>query len=228
MSGMGMDDAERQVNVLHRTMGEQNAQQQKRLPIPPAWKRLQQSLQPPSIVKIALVLLVVVAARGLVHVSSAHGDDAYLGPKIPPHVLDLRDVILTAAHSGNIEELKSAFDVSGSVPDLGISPRSDPIKALKDRSADPNGRDTLAALVQALEMPPAALPLGNDIENNLIYVWPGLSTRPLDKLTPSEQVDLYRLVSPELAADMRAKKRWLWWRVIIGADGTWTLFRKSN
>jgi hypothetical protein len=169
-----------------------------------------------------------VVAAALVHDCPAVGQEGADGLKLPPHVVDLRDAILTAARSGNIEELRSAFDVSGTVPDLGISPRSDPIKALKDRSDDPQGRDTLAALIEILDMPPAVLPLGNDIENNLIYVWPYLAARPIDKLTPAEQVDLFTLVSPAQAAEMRQRKRWLWWRLVIAADGTWTLFRKAR
>ncbi len=47
-----------------------------------------------------------------------------------------------------------------------------------------------------LEMPPAELPLGKDLENNIIYVWPYLAEAKLDKLTPAEEVDLLRLVSP--------------------------------
>ncbi|WP_245279954.1 hypothetical protein [Hyphomicrobium sp. 99] len=155
-------------------------------------------------------------------------DQAGDATKLPPHVEDLRDVILTAARSGNIDELKTAFEVSGFVPDLGIEPSADPIKALKEHSEDHQGREILAALVEALDMPPVALPLGNDIENNLIYVWPYLAERPLDKLTPAEEVDLYRLVTPAKAQEMREKKQWLWWRLVIAADGSWTSFKKGN
>ncbi|MET0408080.1 MAG: hypothetical protein ABW006_06890 [Hyphomicrobium sp.] len=209
-------------------MAGRTAQRQSGALSPAMCKRHRQFVQPASLNSVALLLLLVVAGAALVHVSGPRAEEAGAGPKLPAHVADLRDVILTAARSGNIDELKSAFEVSGAVPDLGISPRSNPIAALKDRSADPQGRDTLAALVEILEMPPAALPLGNDIENNLIYVWPYLSTRPLDKLKPAEQVDLYRLVPPGAAAEMLAKKRWLWWRVVIAADGTWMMFKKGN
>jgi hypothetical protein len=191
-------------------------------------KRRRRSARPALANKVAQLFLLVVMATAIVYGSSIHAEDVRDRSKLPDHVADVRDAILTAARSGIIEELKSAFEVSGAVPDLGISPRSDPIKALKDRSADPQGRDTLAAIAEMMEMPPAALPLGNDIENNLIYVWPYLSTRPLDSLTPAEQVDLYRLVTPDLAMEMRKKKRWLWWRLVIAADGTWTMFKKGN
>jgi hypothetical protein len=76
-------------------------------------------------------------------------------------------------------------------------------------------------------MPPSTLPFGNDIENNLIYVWPYLAVRPLDKLTPTEDVDLYRLVTPAEAVEMHKKRRWTWWRLAIAADGTWLSFKRD-
>ncbi len=228
MSKMKVAGAACRVRFFHVTTDRRTAQRQRWTLPRVVWKKLEQLSGPSFRIKTALFILVVVATAALVHVSAANTEEANAGVKLPPYVADLRDVILTAARSGHIEELKSAFDVSGSIPDLGISPRSDPIKVLKDRSGDPSGRDTLAALVELLEMEPAALPLGNDIENNLIYLWPYLAARPLDKLTPAEEVDLFRLVTPAQAAEMRRQKRWLWWRLVIAADGTWTLFRKAN
>lgn len=214
--------------ILHGYMGQRKARRQMRAPPRVACKWHQRLVQRASCRMARLFNVLVVAAVALVHVSAPRADEAGDAAKLPPHVADLRDVILTAAHSGKIEELKAAFDVSGAVPDLGIANASDPIKALKDASEDHQGRDILAALIQAFEMPPVTLPLGSDIENNLIYVWPYLAERPIDKLTPSEEVDLYRLVTPAKAAEMREKKRWLWWRLVIAADGTWTAFKKSN
>lgn len=228
MSEVDFTGGGRQTRTLRIGRYGWKTQQQRRQALPRAvWKRHQQLVPSASLKTMARTFLLVVAAGALVYVSRAHAEGVR-GPKLPDHVADLRDAILTAARSGDINELQSAFEVSGNVPDLGISPRSDPIKVLKDRSADPQGRDTLAAIVEMLDMPPSTLPFGNDIENNLIYVWPYLSTRPLDKLTPAEEVDLYRLVTPELATEMRKKKRWLWWRLVISADGTWTLFRKGT
>ncbi len=147
----------------------------------------------------------------------------------------MRDAILAAARSGDIRELEAAFDMNGQPPDLGIgSPNhplkhpNDPIGALKAYSADGQGREILAALIEILSMPPATQPFGSDIENNLIYIWPYLAERPFDKLTPSEDVDLYRLAPPPKAAEMHEKKRWLWWRLVIAADGTWLSFKRTN
>jgi hypothetical protein len=149
-------------------------------------------------------------------------------PPIPANVADMRDAMLAAARAGNADELKSVFDMSTTSPDLGIGGANDPVTALKAASADGQGREVLAALAEILSLPPAALPLGKDIENNLIYVWPYLAERPLDTLTGPEEVDLYRLVSPAKVAEMRQKRRWTWWRLAIGADGSWQSFKRSE
>jgi hypothetical protein len=167
-------------------------------------------------------------AAALVHVPLLNAEERVQIPRLPQHVAEVRDAILAAARSGNIEELESAFEVSRSTPDLGIAEADNPIAALKAKSGATQGREILAALVEVLNMQPATLPLGRDIENNLIYIWPYLAVRPLDKLTPAETVDLYRLVTPEEAARMREKKRWLWWRLVVAADGTWLSFKRAD
>jgi len=174
----------------------------------------------------ALLILLVVAPIALVHVLQATAGESVPASQLPEHVADLRDAILAAARSGNIDELKAVFDMSGRAPDIGIPGVIDPIAALKTQSADGKGQEVLANLIELLNMPPATQPFGSDIENNLLYVWPYLAERPLDKLTPAEEVDLYRLVSPAKAAEMHEKKRWLWWCVVIAADGNWLMFKR--
>jgi hypothetical protein len=176
----------------------------------------------------SLLVVLVVAAVTIVHVLRPRAGEAAEALQLPQHVADLRDAILTAARSGNIEELKVAFDVSGAVPDFGIGGMNDPIRALKAASDDGQGREILAALIEVLSLPPATSPFGSDIENNLIYVWPYLAERQLDKLTPAEDVDLYRLVDPAKASEMHEKRRWMWWRLTIAADGTWLAFKRQD
>lgn len=179
-----------------------------------------------KLVGTAILILLVVTPSALVHVLHATAEESVQTSQLPEHVADLRDAILAAARSGNIDELKAVFDMSGTAPDLGIPGAADPIAALKMQSADGKGQEVLANLIELLSMPPAARPFGSDIENNLLYIWPYLAERPLDKLTPSEEVDLYRLVSPAKAAEMHEKKRWMWWCVVITADGNWLMFKR--
>lgn len=148
--------------------------------------------------------------------------------KLPANVAEMREGILAAAHSGAIEELKTAIEWNELRPDFGDQAGSDPIAYWKRISADGQGRETLAALANILSLAPAELPIGKDPENNAVYVWPYLAELPLEKLTASDEVDLYRLMPPAAAKAMRDKKKWTWWRLAIGADGTWISFRKSE
>jgi hypothetical protein len=148
--------------------------------------------------------------------------------KLPDNVAEMRDAILTAAHAGTIEELKIAIEWNELPPDFGDGAGADPIAYWKRTSGDGEGRETLAALANLLSLAPAKLPTGKDPENNAVYVWPYLAELPLDTLSPAEEVDLYRLMPQSAAKAMREKKKWTWWRLSIGADGTWHSFRRSD
>jgi hypothetical protein len=147
---------------------------------------------------------------------------------IPGPVEEMRQAILAAALSGHVEELRVPLDWNEMKPDVTPSISDDPIAFWKKTSGDGEAREVLAALANMLQMRHASVPLGKDPENNLIYVWPYLAEAKLDALTPAEEVDLLRLVSPEAAKSMREKKKWTWWRLTIGADGTWHSFRKGE
>jgi hypothetical protein len=147
---------------------------------------------------------------------------------LPGAVVEMREAILAAALSGHIEELRVPLDWNEMKPDVTPNTNDDPIAYWKKTSGDGEGREVLAALANMLQMRHASVPLGKDPENNLIYVWPYLAEAKLDALTPAEEVDLLRLVSPEAAKSMREKKKWTWWRLTIGADGTWHSFRKGE
>ncbi len=147
---------------------------------------------------------------------------------LPAPVLEMRDAILTAVHAGRIEELQTAIDWSELKPDLGEEKGADAVQHLKKLSADGEGREILAVLANILSMDPATVALGRDLENTAVYVWPYLAERPLEKLTPGEEVDLYRLMPAAQAKAMRETKKWTWWRLAIGADGTWYTLQKKE
>jgi hypothetical protein len=150
------------------------------------------------------------------------------GPGLTPQVTEMRNAILAAVQSGNIDELKLAIEWNEMPPEFGDAPISDPIGYWKRTSADGEGREILAVLGAILAMEPARLPIGRDPENNTVFVWPYLAEVPLDKLTPAQEVDLYRLMPVAEAKTMRSAKKWTWWRLSIGADGTWLTFMKHR
>ena len=147
--------------------------------------------------------------------------------KLPPAVADMRSAILSAVESGDIGELKHAIELNELKPELGAAPGGDPIAHLKALSGDGQGREILALLGRLLESSWAAIPGGRDIENNRIYVWPAFAEIPLANLQPADEVELYRLVTPAEVKAMREAKRWMWWRLSIGADGVWHTFLRT-
>ena len=151
---------------------------------------------------------------------------SYGAAKLPAPVAEMREAILAAVRSGNIEDLRHAFELNELKPELGPEPVGDPVAYWRKVSGDGEGREVLAALAELLDAGYVTLPLGRDLENNRIYIWPYFAEVPLGKLTPAQQVELLRLVPPAAAKEMMTNGKYTWWRLAIGADGTWHSFRK--
>jgi hypothetical protein len=143
---------------------------------------------------------------------------------LPREVAEMREAILVAVQSGRLEDLRFAIELNELKPELGAAAGSDPVAHLRSLSGDGTGREILAVLGALLEGGYAAIPAGQDIENSRVYVWPYFAELPLATLTPAQQVELDRLVSPAEAKAMRTAGKWGWWRLAIGAAGTWLSF----
>lgn len=134
------------------------------------------------------------------------------------------DAIQTAVHSGHVDDLGTALDWNELPPMLASAQVDDAITHLKQTSADGEGLQMLAILGNLLSAGAAKLPLGRDPENADVYVWPYLAEVTLAELTPAQWVEIYRIVPAEKIAEMRKAGRWTWYRIVIGADGTWHSF----
>lgn len=149
--------------------------------------------------------------------------------RLPEKVAAMRDALLSAARSGVIEALRTPLEWNELKPEFahGTSQASggDPIAAWKAQSADGEGRQILAVLLEILEGPAVVLSAGKPGER---YVWPAFAELDLTALTPAQEVQLYRLVSPQDVTLMRQRKVWTWYRLSIGADGTWHSFVKAD
>jgi hypothetical protein len=152
----------------------------------------------------------------------------YGSDKLPEPVREMREAILAATASGDIEELRHVYEMNDLRPDLGSASSRDPVADWKRASGDGKGLEILAALSLVLEAGYVVLPLGRDLENNRLYTWPYFAEVSLDKLTPAQEVELLRLVPPAAAKAMKEKGRYTHWRVTIGADGSWHSFRKDD
>lgn len=148
--------------------------------------------------------------------------------QLPVPVAEMRDAILAAVRSGRAEELRGPIEWNELPPAFAEDKVGDPIAHLKKLSADGEGREMLAIIANILSLGYAKLPIGRDVENADVYVWPYLAERQLAALTPPEEVDLLRLMPAAEAKAMREKGKWTWYRLVIGADGTWHSFFKHD
>lgn len=149
------------------------------------------------------------------------GDAAHL----PEKVAAMREAILAAARSGDVEALRPVIEWNELPPDVGSATASDPIAYWKRISADGEGREILAIIVSILEMPPAIVGGAGGPER---FVWPGLAEVAPDTLTPVQEVQLLRLMPASEVKALRERKTWKWYRLTIGADGTWHAFARPE
>src|SRR5271166_5200389 len=141
--------------------------------------------------------------------------------KLPPEVQRMRQAILQAAMSGDIEELRIPIDMNELHPVFSKDRIPQPIAYLKSVSADGNGREMLAILFNLLT---TGYAIKNAGTKNEMIVWPYHAAIPLSGLTPSQEVEIYRFLPPARLKEMIARGKYSYYRVGIGRDGVWHYF----
>lgn len=178
--------------------------------------------------RFLLALCALLAASQIAHRPAASAPEGQAGfdersdlSRLPPPVREMRERILEAAKSGDIEAMRPVLESNELMPNFSFGGARDPIAYWKENSGDGQGREVLAAMVEILNMPYTVNGAGTDHE---MYVWPYLFEADMAKLTPREEVDLYRLMSPAEAKTMKEFGAYIWYRLGIGPDGTWHYF----
>ena len=143
---------------------------------------------------------------------------------LPEPVREMREAILAAVRSGKMEDLRIAVELNEMKPIIAEKSVPDPIQHWRQVSADGEGREILAILGQLLDAGYMVLPIGKDLENNRVYVWPYFAEMKLDTLTPAQEVELMRLVPGAAFREMKQTGRYTHYKLGIGADGTWHFF----
>ena len=141
--------------------------------------------------------------------------------KLPPPVQRMRQAILQACASGGIEKLRLPIDMNEIPPVFGKGNERDPIAYFKAVSADGQGREILAILYNILTTGYAVLNPGTKDE---MFVWPYHAAIPPASLTPSQEVELYRFVSPARYKEMVAGGKYNFYSAGITPDGVWHYF----
>ncbi len=138
---------------------------------------------------------------------------------LPEAVRRTRTAIIEAAQSGNIDAMLPVIEQSEFPPAMGQDQETDLIAHLRSLSGDPDGREILAILLEVLDAGYAHVEPGTSRE---AYVWPYFAAIPFAELTPEQEVDLFRIITPADKEDMAGHAgQYTFFRLGIGPDGTW-------
>ena len=139
---------------------------------------------------------------------------------LPDPVKRMLEQIAVAAESGEIENMRPVLESNELKPMVAPGYVEDPIALWKKDSADGTGRDVLAAMLDVVSSGFVRVGQGQDE----IYVWPYFAETDLAKLTPAQEVELYRIVPASLAVPMKKSGKYSFYRLGISPNGVWHYF----
>ncbi len=139
---------------------------------------------------------------------------------LPDPIKNTLQHIVEAAQSGDIDEMLPVLQENELPPMLAAAAVSDPIAFWKKASADGQGHDILAAMLNVFSSGFVRTGEGKDA----MYVWPYFAEMDLSKLTPAQEVELFRIVPPAQALEMKKTGKYTYYRAGIGGDGVWHYF----
>lgn len=142
--------------------------------------------------------------------------------KAPEAVRRMRELIVEAAASGDIERLRPLLGKGVTETQVSIVETDEgPVETLKGQSGDSEGIEVLAILLDVLATGFVHVGKGTPDE---MYVWPYFAEKPLATLTPPEKVELLRIVTAGDFADMQEFGSYNFYRIGITPDGQWKFF----
>jgi hypothetical protein len=146
--------------------------------------------------------------------------------KVPEPVRKMREQIVEAAASGDLERLRPLLGTGATQTQVTVGePTDDPISALKDLSGDPEGDEILAILLDVISTGFVRVGQGTPDE---MFVWPYFAEKDLKALTPPERVELLRIVTAGDLSDMQEFGGYNFYRLGITPDGKWKYFTAGD
>jgi len=141
--------------------------------------------------------------------------------RLPPTVARTRARILAAAHTGRLDALLAVMQGNETMPIFSLGDAKDPTIYWRANYPDSGGVEILATLIGVLESGFVHVDEGTPQE---MYLWPYFARVPLKTLTPAQKVELFRLVTGADYKSMLEDGAYNFYRVGIGADGSWRFF----
>lgn len=139
--------------------------------------------------------------------------------RLPAPVARTRERILTAARSGDLQQLAALVNEAMTV--FSFAEEKDPVAFWKASYPDSDGVEVLSILTMILELGFVRVDEGTRQE---MYVWPYFVRMSLTALTPQQKVELFRIVTGADYKDMLAFGVYSFYRLGIGPDGSWHFF----
>jgi hypothetical protein len=141
--------------------------------------------------------------------------------RLPVPVARMRERILRAARSGDLEKLVLVMQSNETLPVFSFGNEKDPIAFWKSNFPDSDGVEILATLIQILETGFVHVARGTPQD---MYVWPYFAQTPLKDLSREQKVELFRIVTGADYKEMAAFGAYSFYRVGIAPDGVWHYF----
>jgi hypothetical protein len=153
----------------------------------------------------------------------AEKPDVFYDPGLlPDPVRAMRDKILEAALSGDLDKLKIVIQTNEMPPAFSFGENeTDPVTAMKEQSNDGEGREVMAILAEVLEAGYVHVDKGTPQE---MFVWPYFAQYPITELTPSQTIELFKIVTSFEYTEMKEFGAYNFYRVGIAPDGVWHFF----
>lgn len=142
--------------------------------------------------------------------------------KLPEPVQRMRQLILDVAMGGDIEKLRTLVGTGDDATQLSVTGlEGDPIEFLKELSGDKDGEEILAIIENVLNAGYVHLDPGTPEE---LYAWPYFFAMPLERLTPRQRVELFKIVTAGDYEDMKSDGAYNFYRLGITPEGKWAFF----
>lgn len=142
--------------------------------------------------------------------------------RLPEPVRRIHNLIIEACKTGDVEKLRPLIDTGEDGTQLSLGGiEGDPIAFLRDLSGDKEGTEILAILEEVLSAGYVHMDAGTP---NDMYVWPYFFAVPLERLTPSQKVELFKIITAGDYDDMKAYGSYIFYRVGITPEGRWSFF----
>ncbi len=138
--------------------------------------------------------------------------------QLPAPVRQMRDKIIEAAASGDIQRLRPLVNIGPNQTLVMNADSDDPVEMLKSFAGDADGQEILAIFIDLLSTAAVRLEAGKPDE---VYVWPYFAGTPLSSLTPPERVELLRIITAGDLLGMEETGTYNFYRIGISPDGQW-------